>query len=97
MRGAMLAGWTTRAPFRASTRGAAARSRCAPLIDAFYDRVEADELLSPFFPGGVSEVHRAHVAAWWAEVLGGPSVYTDELGGYQAMLATTWDLDITAA
>jgi len=24
------------------------------LIDAFYDRVEADELLSPFFPGGVS-------------------------------------------
>jgi len=22
------------------------------LIDAFYDRVERDELLSPFFPGG---------------------------------------------
>jgi hemoglobin len=35
------------------------------LIDAFYDRVEADELLSPFFPGGVKEDHRAHVTAWW--------------------------------
>jgi Bacterial-like globin len=31
------------------------------LIDRFYDRVERDELLSPFFPGGVSEDHRAYV------------------------------------
>jgi hemoglobin len=67
------------------------------LIDAFYDRVEADDLLSPFFPGGVSEHHRAHVAAWWAEVLGGPTVYTDELGGYDAMLAHHRDLAITPA
>ena len=52
------------------------------LIDAFYDRVEADDLLSAFFPGGVSEHHRDHVAAWWSEVLGGPPRYTDELGGY---------------
>src|SRR5262249_15449976 len=56
-------------------------------IDAFYDRVEQDELLSPFFPGGVSEAHRSHVAAWWSEVLGGPTAYTDELGGYEAMPA----------
>ena len=67
------------------------------LIDAFYDRVEADDLLSPLFPGGVSEVHRAHVAAWWSEVLGGPSQYTDELGGYEAMLAHHRDLAITPA
>ncbi len=33
------------------------------LIDAFYDRVEHDELLVPLFPGGVSEEHRAHVTA----------------------------------
>jgi hypothetical protein len=33
------------------------------LTDAFYDRVEADELLSPFFPGGVGEEHRAHITA----------------------------------
>jgi hemoglobin len=30
-------------------------------MDCFYDRVERDELLSPYFPGGVSEEHRAHV------------------------------------
>jgi hemoglobin len=65
------------------------------LIDAFYDRVETDDLLSPFFPGGVSERHRAHVTAWWAEVLGGPTVYTDEHGGYEAMLAHHRDLAIT--
>ena len=57
------------------------------LMDCFYDRVERDELLSPYFPGGVSEDHRAHVAVWWSEVLGGPARYTQELGGYEKMLA----------
>ncbi len=66
------------------------------MIDAFYDLVEADDLLSGFFPGGVSEVHRAHVAAWWVEVLGGPAGYTQALGGYEAMLAHHRGLDITA-
>jgi hemoglobin len=65
------------------------------LIDAFYDRVEGDDLLAPFFPGGVTEAHRDHVAAWWSEVLGGPRVYTDELGGYERMLAHHRDLGIT--
>jgi len=65
------------------------------LIDAFYDRVEHDDLLAAFFPGGVSEPHRAHVTAWWAEVFGGPSTYTDELGGYERMLAHHRDLRIT--
>jgi hemoglobin len=65
------------------------------LIDAFYDRVEADELLSPFFPGGVSEEHRDHVAAWWTEVFGGPSRYTAELGGYENMVAHHVGLGIT--
>jgi hemoglobin len=64
-------------------------------IDAFYDRVEHDELLMAFFPGGVSEEHRHHVAAWWSEVLGGPTTYTDELGGYEAMLAHHRRLGIT--
>jgi hemoglobin len=57
------------------------------LIDAFYDRVEQDDLLSPMFPGGVSEHHRAHVTDWYVEVLGGPSLYTERHGGYAAMLA----------
>ena len=65
------------------------------LINAFYDRVEGDELLAPFFPGGVSEEHRDHVIAWWSEVFGGPSRYTDELGGYEHMLAKHRGLAIT--
>ena len=57
------------------------------LIDAFYDRVERDDLLGPFFPGGVSEEHRAHVTAWWVEVFGGPAAYTDGSAATSAMLA----------
>jgi hemoglobin len=72
--------------------GAAAFRR---LIDAFYDRVERDEVLSPFFPGGVHEAHRSHVTAWWVEVFGGPAAYTEELGGYEAMLAHHRGLGIT--
>jgi hemoglobin len=67
------------------------------LIDAFYDRVETDELLASFFPGGVAEEHRAHVAAWWSEVFGGPTDYTDQHGGYEAMLAHHRNLAITPA
>ena len=67
----------------------------ARLINAFYDRVEGDELLSPFFPGGVSDEHRTHVIAWWCEVFGGPTRYSDELGGYERMLAHHRNLQIT--
>ena len=65
------------------------------LIDAFYDRVEADAVLTAFFPGGVSEEHRAHVTTWWVEVFGGPAAYTEEHGGYEAMLAHHRGLGIT--
>jgi hemoglobin len=66
------------------------------MINAFYDGVERDELLSPFFPGGVSEEHRRHVTAWWIEVFGGPARYTEDHGGYEAMLAHHRGLGITA-
>ena len=66
------------------------------MIDAFYDRVEQDDLLSPFFPGGVHEEHRRHVACWWTEVFGGPARYTEELGGYERMLNHHLQLGITA-
>ena len=66
------------------------------LIDAFYDRVEADALLSGVFPGGVHAEHREHVAAWWCEVFGGPARYSEQLGGYEAMLAKHRGLAITA-
>ncbi|MBE7189319.1 group II truncated hemoglobin [Jatrophihabitans endophyticus] len=67
----------------------------ARLVDAFYDRVERDDLLSPFFPGGVTGTHRAHVTDWWAEVFGGPPVYTEQHGGYETMLAHHRGLGIT--
>jgi hemoglobin len=72
--------------------GAAAIAR---MINAFYDRVEQDEFLSPFFPGGVSDEHREHVTAWWSEVLGGPDDYTRNLGGYEQMLSKHRGLEIT--
>jgi len=65
------------------------------LIDAFYDRVEADDLLAGFFPGGVHERHRDHVTDWWCEVLGGATRYTERHGGYPTMLAHHRDLAIT--
>jgi hemoglobin len=66
------------------------------MINAFYDRVEGDDLLSPFFPGGVHEDHRRHVAMWWAEVFGGPAAYTEQLGGYERMLHKHVGLGITS-
>jgi hemoglobin len=66
------------------------------LVDAFYDRVEKDDLLGRLFPGGVPEEHRAHVTRWWVEVFGGPAEYTAELGGYERMLAHHRNLGITA-
>jgi len=65
------------------------------LINAFYDRVEADDLLSRLFPGGVSEEHRRNVTAWWCEVFGGPARYTQELGGYERMVSKHRGLAIT--
>jgi hemoglobin len=73
---------------------AGGRTAISSLIHAFYDRVEQDGLLRPFFPNGVGPAHRAHVMAWWSEVLGGPAQYT-QIGGYPRMLAHHLDLNIT--
>jgi len=56
--------------------------------------VEQDDLLSPLFPGGVGEEHRAHVTIWWSEVFGGPPEYT-KLGGYRRMIGLHIGLAIT--
>jgi len=65
------------------------------MINAVYDRVQQDPLLSPFFPGGVHEEHRRNVATWWCEVFGGPAEYTSELGGYERMVRKHLQLGIT--
>ena len=75
---------------------AGGRPALEAMIGAFYDRVERDDLLSGFFPGGVSGAHRQHVTTWWSEVFGGPAEYTRDLGGYPAMLAHHLDLGIGA-
>jgi hemoglobin len=74
---------------------AGGRAAFERLIDAFYDLVESDELLSPLFPGGVSDEHRRNVTTWWCEVFGGPGEYTETLGGYERMVGKHRDLAIT--
>jgi hemoglobin len=56
------------------------------LTKAFYDRVRKDELLQKLF-ANMPDDHPRHVAMWLAEVFGGPSAYTDELGGYPRMVS----------
>jgi hemoglobin len=74
---------------------AGGRTALERLIDAFYDRVERDELISPLFPGGVSAEHRRNVILWWSEVFGGPAEYTEQLGGYPRMVGKHRGLGIT--
>jgi hemoglobin len=50
------------------------------LTDVFYSRVPADPLLGPVF-AQMSPDHPRHVALFLAEVLGGPTDYSTELGG----------------
>lgn len=64
-------------------------------LNDFYDLVEQDELLAPLFGGIVTREHREHVTAWWCEVMGGPAHYTEQLGGYENMLARHRGVDIT--
>jgi hemoglobin len=64
------------------------------LTEAFYRRVRADDLLAGLFANMPPE-HPDHVAAWLAEVFGGPTRYTDELGGYPRMMRHHLGLGIT--
>lgn len=64
-------------------------------LDVFYDLIEQEPLIAPLFGGTVSEQHRAHAAAWWVEVMGGPADYTDQHGGYAHMLGQHRGLAIT--
>lgn len=64
------------------------------LTEVFYDRVLTDDILAPVF-AHMSPQHREHVAIWLGEVFGGPSRYTDELGGYPAMLSHHIGLNLT--
>jgi len=55
------------------------------LTERFYERVKGDTLLAPVFAHMSSE-HPAHVAAFLAEVLGGPTAYSERHGGHPHMI-----------
>jgi hemoglobin len=56
------------------------------LTEAFYGKVRRDPLLGPVFRD-MDRNHPKYVAAWLAEVFGGPPRYTEERGGYPHMLS----------
>jgi len=64
------------------------------LTQVFYDAVERDETLAPVFAHMGAE-HREHVAIWLGEVFGGPDTYSQQLGGYPAMLRHHIGLNLT--
>jgi hemoglobin len=66
------------------------------LTEIFYRDVHADPILAAVF-AHVDKDHPQHVAMWLGEVFGGPARYTDERGGYAAMLRHHIDLQITPA
>ena len=49
------------------------------LVDAFYDRVERDELLRPHYPDDL-EPGKRHLAMFLAQYFGGGDVYSSERG-----------------
>jgi hemoglobin len=55
------------------------------LTERFYERVRENTVLAPVFAHMGSE-HPQHVAAFLAEVLGGPSDYSARLGGHPHMI-----------
>ncbi|MEO6279965.1 group II truncated hemoglobin [Roseateles sp.] len=55
------------------------------LTERFYERVKDDVLLAPVF-AHMSGEHPAHVAAFLAEVLGGPADYSAQHGGHLHMI-----------
>ncbi len=55
------------------------------LVATWYPTVLDDPLLQPLFGGGHAD-HVPHLTAFFAEVFGGPTRYTDELGGFPALL-----------
>ncbi|RSS51228.1 group II truncated hemoglobin [Streptomyces sp. WAC01280] len=64
------------------------------LSETFYEGVLADPLLAPVF-ADFTPTHVEHVAVWLAEVFSGPTEFTAEHGGHQALLRAHLGLGIT--
>lgn len=50
------------------------------LAHAWHARVMADEVVSHAFSHGFHPLHTDRLAAYWAEALGGPALYTESYG-----------------
>jgi hemoglobin len=50
------------------------------LASAWHARVLADEMVSHAFSHGYHPLHTERLAAYWAEVLGGPMTYSERYG-----------------
>ena len=57
------------------------------LAEATTKRCIADPELNHAFAQELNPRHDANLAAYWAEVFGGPATYSSELGGHSGMLA----------
>lgn len=64
------------------------------LCRTFYEAVLADPLIAPVF-ANFTTTHIEHVAVWLTEIFEGPTRYSDELGGHQALLKAHLGLSIT--
>ena len=64
------------------------------LTKRFYEHVHQDELLKPVF-AHMDAAHSEHVAAFLAEVLGGPARYSEEHGGHPHMIRKHLDRHLT--
>lgn len=56
------------------------------LAGAWHDRVMADEVVSHAFSHGFHPQHTERLAAYWAEALGGPVMYTGVYGDETAVV-----------
>ncbi|MEY2470943.1 MAG: hemoglobin [Actinomycetota bacterium] len=56
------------------------------LAEAWHRRCLADSILAHPFEGGVHPQHTERLAAYWSEQLGGPSGYTESVGGYSEVI-----------
>jgi hemoglobin len=56
------------------------------LAEAWHERVMADEVVSHAFSHGFHPEHVERLAAYWAEALGGPALYSDSYGDETAVV-----------
>jgi hemoglobin len=65
---------------------AGGRDAFLALAAATTERCIADPELNHAFSHGLSRNHNENLAAYWAEVFGGPPIYSRDLGGHSGML-----------